>query len=260
MIDLDRMDQQLALARGDCRPSVPVPVLVERGHLDQADRAIAATTDECDAATWTTMRALLDGRRSDARAGLVTMGRLAAASDDPGTWDRYWMQRFWCAVEWGDEHERYEVVDHCRERAYRFGDLPWWGALTVMLSELGRLDEAARAFDETSGMLGAVTKDAAWLDGLTNLIEAAATMGDVARARLAYRSFDWTTGSLVLVGPALVCKGSVERYRALGLVAAGRPVEARVCFRMAADTHRRLGAGPLLDRTHRQAERSARAA
>jgi len=67
-------------------------------------------------------------------------------------------------------------------------------------------------------------------------------------------------GRLVVVGPAVVCKGSVERYRALGLAARGRPVEAAECFRMAADAHRAMGAGPLLDRTHRQADRLRRAA
>lgn len=229
--------------------------------MEQADARIAAGPAEGrDATTWSTMRALLDGRRDAVTAGLDAMRELATATADADTWDRYWAQRFWAAFEWGDDGERYDVLDHCRERAYRFDDLQWWGSLTLLLAELGKGGEAVRAFDEAYRLLARARKDSVRIDVLTDVLEAAVTLGDWERAGLASRSLDWPPGRLVVVGPGVVCKGSVERYRALGLAATGRWAEARACFRLAAEAHRAIGARTLLDRTHRQAERFERAA
>ena len=285
MIDLDHMEAQLERAVKGGRAIGPAPTapvvqavaarpaphgvreLLERGLLEQADAEIAAHSRRAgeptwrrDAATWATMRALLDGRRADAVAGIESMRELAAETGDPETEDRYWRQRFSAAIERGDEGERHDVLDHCRERAYRFGDLSWWGPLTLLLAELHKPEEATRAFDEAHRLLAGAPSQAVWLDGLTDLIEAAAVLGDAGRAVQAHRWLEWPPGRMVVVGPGVVCKGSIERYRALGLAAAGRIAEAGECFRLAVDAHRSLGAGPLLDRTRRQAARFTRAA
>lgn len=257
-----------APARAAAGPARGIRELLERGLLKQADAEIAAHSRRAgeptwrrDAATWATMRALLDGRRADAAAGIESMRELAKENDDPETTDRYWRQRFSAALEWGDDGERHDVLDHCRERAYRFDDLAWWGPLTLLLAELHKADEATRAFDEAHRqVVGAARNRGVALDLVTDLIEAAAVLGDAGRAVLAHRSLDWPSGRMVVVGNAVVCKGSVDRYRALGLAAAGRVPEAGQCFRLAVDAHRALGAGPLLDRTRRQAERFTRAA
>jgi hypothetical protein len=65
---------------------------------------------------------------------------------------------------------------------------------------------------------------------------------------------------MVIVGPAVVCKGSIDRYRALALAALGRRAEADHCFGAAAAAHRAAGAGPLLARTLAQAQRLGLAA
>jgi tetratricopeptide (TPR) repeat protein len=244
-----------------------VRALVELGHLEQADAEIAAVSRRTgdpsarrDALTWTTMRALLDGRAAEVTAGLAALRSLATESGDAAALDRYWTQRWWAAVERGDEADRFDVVDHCRERAYRFDDLPWWGALCLSLAGLGRADEAARAFDETLRLLEAPVADEVRLDVVSNLVEAAAVLGYNRRTVAAAAAVDWPDGRLVVTGPAVLCKGSVDRYRGLGLAAAGRPEAAAECFRTAAEVHRAIGAGPLLDRTHRQAERVRRTA
>ncbi len=285
MIDIDRIDEQLASAvTGAVAPvrkqpapvptptsaaapagaaakrvhraavAMSVPELLELGLVDEAESAIAAATDPRDALTWTTMRALLHGDQKTAAAGI------AKQAQDPGTLDRYWAQRFWAAFEWGAEEERYEVLDHCRTRAYRFDDVLWWGSLTLLLAAMGKHDEAFRAFDDALPRLAGVAKDGASLDVLTNLIEAAALLGDPSRVAAAGRTLRCPEDRLVVVGPGAVCKGSVERYRALVHVASGQWEKAAECFRNAEAVHRAIGAGPLLRRTLQQAAGSLAAA
>jgi tetratricopeptide (TPR) repeat protein len=222
-----------------------VPELVELGFVDEADAAIARTVDRRDLVTWTTMRALLAGRHKAVTAGIAELRTL----DE----ERAWIQRFWAAIEWGTEEERYEVLDHARTRAYRFDDLDWWGNVTLLLAGMGKHDEAERAFDEASELLAGRPKDAAWLDVLTNLVEAAAALGDWGRVAAAGRALRWPEDRLVVVGPGVVCKGSVERYRALAHVAAGHWDKAEECFRRAEAAHRAIGATPILRRTQQQA-------
>lgn len=286
MIDIDRMDQQLESALTDApgrlspatapsprrrpratvapaaaaaAPGPPAPPrppavqLLERGLVAEADAAMAAASHPRDAVTWTTMRALLDGRHEAARTGVEEMRRLAERTDDAGAWDRYWVQRFWTTFEWGTEEERYDVLDHCRTRAYRFDDLTWWGNLTVLLAGMGKTDEAVRAFDDAAELVALAPQDARWLDVVTNLVEAAAGLGDAVRVANLCRSVRWPDTGLVVVGDGVVCKGSVDRYRALAYAAASRWAEAEACFRGAESVHRAIGAGPLLTRTLQQA-------
>ena len=281
VIDIDRIDEQLAAAasppRGGsvatprtggaaparaARPprrwggadrSSSGPQLLELGLVEEAVAAMARATDGHDALTWATMRALLDGRRAAAAAGIDELRAVAKDGVDPEAPDRYWVPRLWAAVEWGADEERYEVLDHCRARAYRFDDLHWWGNLTLLLAVMGKHDEATRAFDEAHVLLSGVVENAAWLDVLANLIEAAALLGDPNRVVAAGHALRWPQDRLVVVGRGVVCKGSVERYRALTHGAAGRGTKAEECFARAQAVHRAIGAGPLLRRTLQQA-------
>ena len=285
MIDLDRMDAQLADALTTAaRPSptaawsapVPAPVapspeprrrsraraatlpasapeLLGLGLLDEAAAAVAGGAHPRDALTWTTMRALLEGRQDAARSGIEELRRLAQRTDDAEAWDRYWVQRFWSVFEWGTVEDRYDVLDHCRDRAYRFDDLPWSGNLTLLLAATGKEDEARRAFDATQDLVARASTDGGLLDVVTNLVEAAALMGDAGRVAAAARMLRWREGRLVVVGAAAVCKGSVDRYLGLAHLALGDSVRAGECFRRAEATHRAIGAGPMLARTLQQA-------
>ena len=233
--------------------SMSVAELLELGLIDDAEVQIAATTDKRDALTWATMRALLYGHRDEAAAALGKLRDLAASTGDPEADARYRVQRFWATFEWGGDDERYDVLGHCRERAYRFDDLLWWGHLTLLLAVMGKHDEAGRAFDEGLGLLAGVAKDRYGLDVLTNLIEGAALLGDAVRVAAAGRVLRGPEDRLVVVGPGVVCKGSVERYRALVHMASGRWTKAEECFRRAEALHGEIGAGLLLARTRRQA-------
>jgi hypothetical protein len=233
--------------------------LVELGRFDEVTGRIAARTMPLDKVTWTTMLALLEGRSASVQSGVRELVALADAGDAEAR-ARAWIQRFWAAFEWGTDPERYDVLDHCRERAYRFDDLDWWGQLTLLLAAFGKTDEATRAFDQVLPWLGAVASGPVAIDVVTNLIEAAAWMGDADRAAAAGRLLRVPEGRLVVVGEAVVCKGSVDRYLALAHAATGRWGEAAACFRSAEEAHRAMGAELLLARTLRQASGSPVAA
>lgn len=234
---------------GPPAPSLDGPALLELGLIDEAEAAMAGATDRRDALTWANMRALLHGQRDAVAAGLERLAELVRAGEDREAWNRYWTQRFWAAYEWGSGDERLQVLDHCREQAYRFDNLSWWGNLALLLTAMGKHDEATRAYDDAFGLLDGAARDTVWLDALTNLLEAAALLGDSTRVAACHRLLRWPEGRLVVVGHGVVCKGSVDRYRGLGLAALGRPAQAEECFRRAESQHREIGAGPLLART-----------
>ncbi|HTJ74179.1 MAG TPA: hypothetical protein VL337_02340 [Acidimicrobiales bacterium] len=294
MIDLDRMEQQLDQALtvpGPRRTAPPAPVatrptppppprartaapaptpapplratgdvreLLELGRIDEVDARVNATVDRRELVTWTTMRALLAGRQDEVRTGVDDLLGLARATEDPETWDRYWAQRFWAVLEWGGDDERHDVLDHCRERAYRFDELVWWGRLTLLLATMGKVEEAVRAFDDGLSLLERARRDDRWTDAVTDLVEGAALAGDWGRVALLQRAVP--EGGMVVVGPGVVCKGSVDRYRALGFLSVGDRARAARCFDSAAAAHQAIGAAPLLARTLAQARSVAVAA
>ncbi len=233
--------------------SMSLPALLEQGMIDEVEARIATTTDRLDALSWATMRALLLGHREPATAGIQKLGELARTSEAREPWERYWIQRFWAAFEWGTEDERLDVLEHCRERAYRFNELHWWANLTLLLAATGKYEEASSAFDQTQRYVGGVAKDRVWLDELTNLIEAAVLLGDPDRLAACHRALRWPDGRVVVVGNGIVCKGSVDRYKALGYAVLGKDRVADRYFRSAEQLHQDIGAGSLLARTRRQA-------
>ena len=227
--------------------------LLELGMIDEVEARIAATTDRLDSLTWATMRSLLLGHRGPVEAGIQRLGELARTSEAREPWERYWIQRFWAAFEWGSHDERLDLLEHCRERAYRFDELHWWANLTLLLAATGAHEEAFSAFDETQRFVRRVPKDSVWLDELTNLIEAAALLGDPDRLAVCHRALRWPDGRVVVVGNGIVCKGSVDRYKALGYAAVGKWKQADRYFNAAEALHQEIGAGPLLHRTRQQA-------
>ncbi|MDQ4096430.1 MAG: hypothetical protein M3144_00975, partial [Actinomycetota bacterium] len=168
-------------------------------------------------------------------------------------WDCYWAQRYWVAVEWGDEDDRYRVLDYCRERAYRSNDVGWRGSLTLLLAALARTDEAVREFEATVTQFDATRPSGdTRIDVLTNLAEAAAVLGDPERARMLRAPLETATEPMVLIQPAWICKGDIARYHGLLAATMGDWAGADDSFRRAVGTHRHLGAAPLLARTLRQ--------
>lgn len=279
MIDVDQFEEQLDLALTDelrsaiglatATPPAPaavahdIPSLLRAGRIQDADQLIvdqraAATgpsgsaSDRRDAALWSTMQALRDGRAEDARAGTLTVRALSQEAGDRRADDRFWGQRFWVVLEWGDDTERYELLDQCRERAYGHDDVSWRSALTLLCARLSRTDEAAREFDATASRLGNGRQPGAPADDfgiVTNLAEAAALMGDADRASLVQPRLAAASSPIVFDGHMCVTRGAVARHQ--GLIAASRQQwpESDRAFQLAVDAHRTMGALPLVART-----------
>lgn len=210
--------------------------LLAQGRLAEAEKATARRNEPA----FHVMQAILQDRERDARGGLPAV---RGAGPDQAVWT----QRLWIALTFGGEDEQYDVLELCRERAYRYDDVVWRGALTLALARLGRTEEAAREFDATAGRLDVVGADQR-PDVVTNLAEAAFLLGDGARATVTGRHLAHIKEPVVVVGRAWVCKGSLARYRALVAATTGRAREADHCFEQAAGTHRAMGATALLAR------------
>ena len=225
--------------------------LLDDGELLEADRHMADEPSRREALSWATMRALLDGRQDAVRANNRAMHALAQESRDREAMDRYWRQRFWLVVTWGTHDERAELAEHCRDRAYRADDLDWTAALALVLAQLGKTDEAREAFEDAFGRLGRA-EESIQLDVATNLVETAAVLRDAFLGARLHYTLAWIPDRLVTIGEGWICKGSVERFRALGEAAAGLFAEADVHFGKAVARHRALGARPLLAQTLHQ--------
>ena len=233
------------------RPRSRVVELVEDGELDEADGLMADSPSRRERVSWATMRALFDGDEDEARTGNAALHALGQENRDREALDRYWLQRFWLVLAWGTSDERDAMAEHCRDRAYRADDLQWTAALAVLLAQMGKTTEAGEAFEDAFARLGRA-EESIQLDVATNLVEAAALLQDAFLAGRLHYSLVWTPGRLVSVGEGWVCKGAIERFRALGEAAVGMFDEADEDFARAAARHRALGARPLLAHTLHQ--------
>lgn len=233
------------------RPRSQLSRLLDDGELAEADRLMADVASRRERRSWATMRALLEGDEDTARAENRAMHALAKDDRDRDAMDRYWLQRLWVVLTWGSGDERSELVEQCRDRAYRADDLQWTAALAVVLAHSGKAGEAGEAFEDAFRRLGGA-EESIQLDVATNLVEAAALLGDAFLAARLHYTLAWTPDRLVTVGEGWICKGAVERFRALGEAAAGMFTEADADFARAVARHRALGAGPLLARTLHQ--------
>jgi hypothetical protein len=230
------------------------------GRLAEADVHLAAHAElvaaggdlrpRRDAAVWAVMRAMLGGRPSQARAGLDVLQSLNRQAGDPDGDDAYWVQRLRLALEWGDEDERYLVLDHCRHRAWVFGDAAWQGRLTLLLAVLGRTEEARRELEQTTPACGARgVQGATGIDVATDLAEAAALLGDTSSGAQILEALEKAPDCVVVCGRGWIVKGDIARFRALAAQAAGQEAQADASFRAASEAHRRMGADYLVART-----------
>jgi hypothetical protein len=238
-----------------------IPSLLRAGRMADADRLIGGECAAADrsadvvarraAAVWATMKALRDGRIEDARAGTLSVRELSREAGDPGAADRFWGQRFWVVLDWGNEAERYELLDECRERAYGRNDLYWRARLALLCARLGRNDEAGREIDASVLQIDAAkhAQDPDSYAVVSDLVEAAAVLRDPARARLLERSLLTAVTPVVFDSRAAVCKGASARYRALASAASRRWDECDKAFGVAVDANRAMGALPLVART-----------
>jgi tetratricopeptide (TPR) repeat protein len=234
---------------------------LQLGHLDQVDADQRAHADlahrlgrpgpAADAAGWSAMRALLDGRADDARSSATEAFELAVEAGDPEADASFLVQRWWPALEWSTPTGLSQVIDECRDRASTGAEGRMWRTvLALALARDGRLDLAAEELRRvTDHGLGELVRAPGRLAPLANLAEVAWMVGDAQRAAMVGPLLEPFASHLVVAGRGLLCQGSAAR--ACGMVAASahRWDEAQRHFEAAMAAHRRIGAHPLLART-----------
>ncbi|MGI8810049.1 MAG: ATP-binding protein [Acidimicrobiales bacterium] len=225
-------------------------------HADQRAHAGAALRlggvgPASDAAAWSAMRALLDGRADDARSAAADAFDLAVEAGDPEADASFLVQRWWLALEWGSPEALSQVVGACRERASTGVDgRTWRAALALALSRMGRLDLAAEELRRaTDHGLGELARAPGRLHPLACLAEVAWMVGDGHRAAMVGPLLEPFAGHLVVAGRGRLCQGSVARSCGMVAASAERWDEAQRHFKAALAVHRDIAALPLLART-----------
>lgn len=104
------------------------------------------------------------------------------------------------------------AVEHAAMPAFRSG-------LALLCCHLGRLAEARTIFDELAAQgFDQFPRDATWINGMDELAQVCAALGDRQRAALLYERLAPYEHHNVVIAFAEACEGSVARY--LGLLAA----------------------------------------
>jgi hypothetical protein len=236
--------------------------LLELGRLDEArveQSAHAAAAARLarpgpwrDAATWSAMRALIDGRPADARTAAAEALALAADPGDAEAAASFLVQQWETALEWGSDDELVAAADECAAAggAGAGGGPQMWRAMAaVALARGGAHERAAGELRRaTAGGLGRLTRDPGRLHPLTCLAEAAWALGDETAAALVGPLLEPFADRFVVAGRGLAWRGSVARGCGLASAAVGRWDEAERHLHAAVEVHRRAGALPVLAR------------
>ena len=114
-------------------------------------------------------------------------------------------------------------------------------ALTVIYSDLGRLDEARSQFDVLAADdFVSVPRDLAWSGGLTLLSDTCAAIGDAARAQTLLDLLLPYRGQLIVAATGVACPGAADRYLAKLAATVGRDDDAAAFATAADDIERAL--------------------
>ena len=144
-----------------------------------------------------------------------------------------------------------EIEDAVRRFVEIYPAVPAWrAALSLLLAELGREDEARAEFEALAATgFAAFPRDANFLIGLTLLAEVCGILRDGAGAPVLYELLEPYAGRNVVVGRAATFNGSASRL--LGMLAAAmrRWDAADAHFAEAMEMHERMGTRPWRART-----------
>jgi DNA-binding CsgD family transcriptional regulator len=236
--------------------------LLELGQIAEADDVIAAHARLArdlgqplhirDAALWATMRALLDGRFSDAERESQRAFDLSLRAQDPHAEMYHWIHRYWLVMEQdASVSDLTDLLDISIELAARFPQVPAWQAKIALLhARLGDREAATNVATELSGeRFARLPRDAVWVGALSYLAEVTYFLHDREQAAVLYGLLFPFADRIVVIDRALLCLGSVARV--LGLLAAvlGDRSNAVGYLRSAVNTHDQMGARPLAART-----------
>lgn len=197
-------------------------------------------------AGFATMRALLDGRFTDAEQlalETLTLGQRLQLESAEGI---FGMQMFVLRRDQGRLHEVAPIVEMF---VNEHSTSSWKPGLALMYTELGLTDKARAIFEQLAvNEFVDIPQDGVWPASITFLTEVCASLGDRHRAEVLYRLLSPYAGYAV-VASEWACFGAASRF--LGQLGAtmGRWQEAEMHFDRALAMNVRMGAKPWLART-----------
>ena len=193
---------------------------LESGDIPGADRVIehhaqmAAELRQplyaAENAKFRAMRALMDGRLTEAEGLIEEFAQIAARTEDPDVAQAIGIQMF---VLRGFQGRLAELEEGARAFAEEFPLLPAWRCgLAFLVGELGLEDEARRRYEALTGEhFGWNNSAGGWLIGLCVLTELCGQFNDRAGAPKLYATLDPFSGTNVVIGYGAACFGAADR-------------------------------------------------
>ncbi len=233
---------------------------LEMGRLSQADEDIAAFSALAsvsgdplyrrDAAAYSAMRAMHEGRFEDARSAMLDIRALSERAGDTKESQSDRDQRYWMALEWGSDESVAEV--EASLKALPLGRA-WAATVALLLARTRRYDDAGEWLSSISEhVLSTRPFDAEWMQLVACGLEAGALVRDSRIATVVGPLIQPYADCVVVLSKGLVCLGSTARFAGLAAATCGDWELAERNFDAAVTVNRRLEAYPAL--AHTQAE------
>ena len=233
---------------------------LELGRLSQVDEDItafaalaSATGDPLhrrDAATYSAMRAMLEGRFDDARSALLDVRALSERAGDTKETQVGRDQRYWMALEWGSDESIADVESSLK--ALPLGRA-WAATVALLLARTRRYDDAREWLASVSEhVLSTRPFDGEWMQMAACALEAGALVKDARIAAVVAPLIQPYADRVVVLSQGRVCLGSTARFAGLAAATCGDWQLAERNFDSAVTVNRRLEAYPAL--AHTQAE------
>ena len=197
------------------------------------------------------MRALLEGRLEEAEVVMQRALEIGAPAQGE-TAVQFWAAQLLTLRE--HQGRMHEMEPAIRAYADQFPTtLPVRAALAVVLSEMGKEEEARAEFEIVAAAgFRNLPADATWLLTLSFLARTAASLGDADRAKVLYELFSPYAERSVVTGPAITCLGAAARYLGLLAETTGDVTTAEDHFHHAIELNQRMGARPYLAHSLRE--------
>jgi len=106
----------------------------------------------------------------------------------------------------------------------------WRPGLMLLYFEIGQPEQARKEYEQLVGDFPVMPRDGRWHYSLVYLSEVCAALGDAARAPMLYSMMLPYTGRNIVLGLAIACCGSADRYLGLLCTAMARWPEAKQHF------------------------------
>ena len=193
------------------------------------------------ATVWRAMIALMEGRLADAER-IAQEALSIGMRQDALTAGQYYAGQLLAIRR--EQLILTELEQAARELVAANADRPIWRlALTILLCDGGRLDEAREVLEPfTEEVVRSLTRDLDWTMTMTVLAEAAVILEDRPRARLLYELLAPYAGTICLIGAGAVCRGPLDSYLGELALTVGERERAQSHLRAAIELDRRLRA------------------